>query len=51
LGPRTVSCPLCGAEAGARPGERPAGGVQSYQADVRKLREQLRKLRDGAGAV
>jgi len=53
LGPD--NCPLCGAEAlltGARK-RKPRGrpNVDSYQASVRELREQLQALRDGAKAV
>jgi predicted amidophosphoribosyltransferase len=51
LGPD--SCPLCGAEArltGARKPKR-RENVDDYQASVRKLRKQLRALRDGAKAV
>jgi predicted amidophosphoribosyltransferase len=51
-------CPLCGAEprttirpAGARPRSREPVAVDDYQASIRKLRAQLRRLRDDAEAV
>ena len=47
LGP--ARCPLCGAEPRAK-GEPARGStvenVDHYQSDVRKLREQLKKLRE-----
>ena len=49
---RPTRCPLCGAEpsAPARPPKKRS--TESYQSDVRKLRAQLKKLRDeGAEAV
>jgi ribosomal protein L19E len=43
---------LCGADVAERPGPRKKPTTESYQADVRKLREQLKKIRDeGAEAV
>jgi hypothetical protein len=47
----TDRCPLCGKQAdGDRP--RPKEDVDDYQLRVRKLREELKKLReDGAEAV
>lgn len=51
---RPTSCPLCGAEltprevAPPRPQDLEA---EDYQNDVRRLREELRKLRDDAEAV
>jgi predicted amidophosphoribosyltransferase len=64
LKPGADACPLCGTESGrAVVRERAPGlerfktpdapvSVDDYQADVRKLREQLRRLRDeGAEAV
>jgi predicted RNA-binding Zn-ribbon protein involved in translation (DUF1610 family) len=48
LGP--APCPLCGAErdSGRSTSERRSGGdADGYQATVRELREQLKKLRDG----
>jgi predicted amidophosphoribosyltransferase len=49
-------CPLCGAEPRIvarkpRPRERAPVAVDDYQASVRKLRAQLRRLRDDAEAV
>jgi predicted amidophosphoribosyltransferase len=47
-------CPLCGAEPRAKVARRASKpvDVEDYQSDVRKLREQLKKLRDkGAEAV
>ena len=48
------SCPLCGAEPrtkGPAKSSKPVN-VDDYQSDVRKLRAQLKKLRDkGAEAV
>ncbi len=51
LGP--APCPLCGAEPKAdRATARASVDPDTYQASVRDLREQLRKLRDeGAEAV
>ena len=49
--PGPAPCPLCGAESSP---EQPkaAKDAADYQADVRRLREQLKKLReDGAKAV
>ena len=52
---RVVSepCPLCGGTSVARPAVRRkrAEDVERYQRDVRALREQLRRLREGAEAV
>ena len=52
---RSASCPLCGTEPGAehKPTHAPAEPIDkdSYQSDLRALREQLRRLRDGAEAV
>ena len=49
---RPSRCPLCGADVAERPGPRKKATTESYQADVRKLREQLKKIRDeGAEAV
>jgi hypothetical protein len=44
-----ANCPLCGADAAARPPRRAAAptNVEDYQRDIRKLRERLKKLRDG----
>ena len=51
----SASCPLCGTEPGAekRPTHAPVKPIDkdSYQSDLRALREQLRRLRDGAEAV
>jgi predicted amidophosphoribosyltransferase len=47
LGP--ARCPLCGTEPGARAAcEAPVEpeNVDHYQSDVRRLREQLKKLRE-----
>ena len=43
------NCPLCGADAAARTPRRAAAptNVEDYQRDIRKLRERLKKLRDG----
>lgn len=43
------NCPLCGADAAARAPRRAAAStnVEDYQRDIRKLRERLKKLRDG----
>jgi rRNA maturation protein Nop10 len=43
------NCPLCGAVAAARAPLRAAAptNVDDYQRDIRKLREKLKKLRDG----
>ena len=50
-----ASCPLCGAEEGARKSQADPAEVvdiDTYQQDVRELREQLRRLREeGADAV
>jgi hypothetical protein len=54
LEPGSDSCPLCGAEPRSKRAPRTSepASVEDYQSDVRKLREQLRKLRDkGAEAV
>jgi hypothetical protein len=44
-----TKCPLCGADAAARGPRRAAAptNVDDYQRDVRALRRQLKKLRDG----
>ena len=48
---RPTVCPLCGAEASSEQ-SKAAKYAADYQADVRQLREQLKKLReDGAKAV
>jgi rRNA maturation protein Nop10 len=48
---RPDSCPLCGAEISASTWAAPSN-AETYQSNVRDLREQLRKLRnDGAEAV
>lgn len=48
LGP--ARCPLCGAEPGIKPGSGSAGtkaeDVDHYHSDLRRLREQLKKLRE-----
>jgi hypothetical protein len=54
LEPRAASCPLCGGSTPAAAGESkppPRREIDSYQSDVRRLREQLRRLREGAEAV
>ena len=55
---RSTLCPLCGAEeaGAAKPGKAKPGNepgpdamvvtADDYQADIRKLREELRRLRD-----
>jgi predicted amidophosphoribosyltransferase len=50
---RATSCPLCGGSKPAAAGESepPPPDIDSYQSDVRRLREQLRRLREGAEAV
>ncbi|CAN5608405.1 hypothetical protein BH24ACT26_BH24ACT26_08790 [soil metagenome] len=48
---RPARCPLCGADAQTRTPKRAGTDVETYQGDVRSLREQLRKLREGAEAV
>jgi hypothetical protein len=48
---RPSECPLCGSDASPK-AARPLGtDVETYQGDVRRLREQLRKLREDAEAV
>lgn len=47
LEPGLTSCPLCGAEAPVDPSALTTEHGD-YQAKVRKLRDELRKLRDGA---
>lgn len=45
-------CPLCGAHVAERAvAIRPLSDVESYQSRVRMLRDQLRKLREDAGAA
>ncbi len=47
LGP--ARCPLCGAEPKAKPqpqGPAKVENVDHYQSDVRKLRDQLKRLRE-----
>ena len=46
---RPHRCPLCGADAGrdVKPKPRKTLTVDRYQEDVRALREQLKKLREG----
>jgi hypothetical protein len=42
-------CPLCGADTGrgkAKPKLEPTADVDRYQSDLRRLRKQLRKLRN-----
>jgi predicted amidophosphoribosyltransferase len=51
LEPRATRCPLCGGSTPAPVGEREPRDIDSYQADVRRLREQLKALREGAEAV
>jgi predicted amidophosphoribosyltransferase len=52
LGLGSDTCPLCGTEARARrepkapPANTDAVVVDDYQSDLRRLREQLRRLRD-----
>jgi len=48
---RPEQCPLCGADGSPRPVPRIVTDVETYQNDVRRLREQLRKLREDAAAV
>lgn len=50
---RPHRCPLCGAGVGSdNPSEKPSTtSVESYQEGLRKLRKQLKKLRDEAEAV
>ena len=44
----TERCPLCGCDAaGKQTGDSAPTDIDRYQADLRRLREQLRKLRDG----
>jgi predicted amidophosphoribosyltransferase len=38
-------CPLCGAELSSEPKARKASDADTYQSNVRELREELRKLR------
>jgi predicted amidophosphoribosyltransferase len=46
LGP--ARCPLCGAEATLTSAKRrEASNVDDYQLKIRRLREQLKRLRDG----
>jgi hypothetical protein len=47
----TERCPLCGMDHGERQHARAEPEVESYQSNVRRLREQLRQLRDQAEAV
>jgi predicted amidophosphoribosyltransferase len=50
LQPGPDCCPLCGSPAPRpkpRKSRRGAPSVEDYQSDVRDLREQLKKLRDG----
>jgi hypothetical protein len=49
---RSEPCPLCGCSSVALRERAPRPlDVGRYQSDVRELREQLRKLREGAEAV
>jgi predicted amidophosphoribosyltransferase len=41
-----ATCPLCGADGNAPDPWAPPVEVDSYQSNVRQLREQLKKLRD-----
>jgi predicted amidophosphoribosyltransferase len=49
---RSTSCPLCGSEEENSGSSRPpkkkpsVASVDDYQSDIRKLREELRRLRD-----
>ncbi len=49
---RPASCPLCGADLWTAPEavERPAD-EETYHSNVRRLREELQRLRDEAQAV
>ncbi len=58
LEPRSTSCPLCGTQRQESvkwtAAKKPAGpeAIEGYQADLRKLRAQLKKIRnEGAEAV
>lgn len=44
---RPASCPLCGAELTSGSGPKPADDPVDYQDNVRKLRDELKRLRDG----
>ena len=46
-----AACPLCGAIESGRKTTREVVDVDSYQSDVQRLREQLRRLRSDAKAV
>ena len=49
---RPASCPLCGADLAAEPLKAVApADEETYQSNVRELREELRRLRDEATAV
>ena len=50
---RPHRCPLCGAPIGGEnpPDETSTKSVENYQEGLRKLRKQLKKLRDEAEAV
>jgi predicted RNA-binding Zn-ribbon protein involved in translation (DUF1610 family) len=47
----TARCPLCGTDPAERQDARAEPDVESYQSSVRRLREQLRQLREQAEAV
>jgi predicted amidophosphoribosyltransferase len=47
----TARCPLCGTDPAERHQARAVADVESYQSNVRSLREQLRQLREQAEAV
>ena len=45
----SAPCPLCGTEATSKTSERkpkPVADVATYQSDLRKLREELKQLRE-----
>ncbi len=44
---RPASCPLCGADVKQWDASAPALNEEDYRSNVRELREELRKLREG----
>lgn len=46
---RSAPCPLCGTEMSSKTSEKkpkPVADVATYQSDLRKLREELKRLRE-----